>query len=108
MEVEIINVKFCWLVCGWIIFDFGVKFGGGCNEGVNFVVLEGILVKVVDDGMVIYFGNELKGYGNLVLLCYDEGWVFVYVYNSVLNVKCGDKICWGDMVVFVGVIGLVI
>lgn len=43
-------------------------------------------------GIVIYVGNELKGYGNLLLIKYVDGYVMVYVYNSCLFVCLGDKV----------------
>lgn len=106
-DTETTNAKFRWPVRGRIISDFGAKPGGGRNEGVNLAVPEGTPVKAADDGTVIYSGNELKGYGNLVLLRHDEGWVSAYAHNSVLNVKRGDKIRRGDTVALAGATGSV-
>lgn len=99
--------KFRWPVRGRIISDFGAKPGGGRNEGVNLAVPEGTPVKAASDGSVIYAGNELKGYGNLVLVRHDNGWVSAYAHNSVLNVKRGDKVRRGDAVALAGATGSV-
>ncbi|MEP3429361.1 MAG: peptidoglycan DD-metalloendopeptidase family protein [Roseibium sp.] len=99
--------KFRWPVRGRIISDFGAKPGGGRNEGVNLAVPEGTAVKAADGGTVIYSGNELKGYGNLVLVRHDEGWVSAYAHNSKLNVKRGDKVRRGDTVGLAGATGSV-
>lgn len=99
--------KFRWPVRGRIISDFGAKPGGGRNEGVNLAVPEGTPVKAAGDGTVIYAGNELKGYGNLVLVRHDEGWVSAYAHNSVLNVKRGDTVRRGDPVALAGATGSV-
>ena len=101
------SAKFRWPVRGRIISDFGAKPGGGRNEGVNLAVPEGTDVKAADDGTVIYSGNELKGYGNLVLVRHDEGWVSAYGHNSKLNVKRGDKVRRGDTVALAGATGSV-
>lgn len=101
------TAKFRWPVRGRIISDFGAKPGGGRNEGVNLAVPEGTPVKAAGDGTVIYSGNELKGYGNLVLVRHDEGYVSAYAHNSVLNVKRGDKVRRGDAVALAGATGSV-
>ena len=101
------NAKFRWPVRGRIISDFGAKPGGGKNEGVNLAVPEGTPVKAADDGTVIYSGNELKGYGNLVLVRHEEGWVSAYAHNSELQVKRGDTVRRGDVVGLAGATGSV-
>jgi len=99
--------KFRWPVRGRIISDFGAKPGGGKNEGVNLAVPEGTPVKAADAGTVIYSGNELKGYGNLILVRHSDGWVSAYAHNSELKVKRGDKIRRGDVVALAGATGSV-
>ncbi|MEM8703338.1 MAG: peptidoglycan DD-metalloendopeptidase family protein [Pseudomonadota bacterium] len=101
------DAKFRWPVRGRIISDFGTKPGGGKNEGVNLAVPEGTPVKAADDGTVIYSGNELKGYGNLVLVRHSEGWVSAYAHNSELKVKRGDTIRRGDVIGLAGATGSV-
>jgi murein DD-endopeptidase MepM/ murein hydrolase activator NlpD len=99
--------KFRWPVRGRIISDFGAKPGGGKNEGVNLAVPEGTPVHAADAGEVIYSGNELKGYGNLILVRHDEGWVTAYAHNSELKVKRGDTVRRGDVVALAGATGSV-
>ncbi len=106
-DVEVSSEKFRWPVRGRIISDFGTKPGGGKNEGVNLAVPEGTPVKAAGDGTVIYSGNELKGYGNLVLVRHSEGWVSAYAHNSELKVKRGDKIRRGDVIGLAGATGSV-
>ncbi|MEO9774967.1 peptidoglycan DD-metalloendopeptidase family protein [Roseibium sp.] len=99
--------KFRWPVRGRIISDFGAKPGGGRNEGVNLAVPEGTQVHAAGDGTVIYSGNELKGYGNLILVRHADGWVSAYAHNSELKVKRGDTIRRGDVVALAGATGSV-
>jgi len=106
-DVDTSSEIFRWPVRGRIISDFGAKPGGGKNEGVNLAVPEGTPVKSADDGTVIYSGNELKGYGNLILLRHKEGWVSAYAHNSELKVKRGDKVRRGDVVALAGATGSV-
>ncbi|MBD8894192.1 M23 family metallopeptidase [Roseibium litorale] len=99
--------NFRWPVRGKVISDFGAKPGGARNDGVNLSVPEGTPVKAADSGTVIYAGNELKGYGNLVLLRHEDGWVTAYAHNSELNVKRGDAVNRGDTIALAGATGSV-
>ncbi|MTH97257.1 peptidase M23 [Roseibium sp. RKSG952] len=99
--------RFRWPVRGRVISDFGSKPGGARNDGVNLAVPEGTPVKAADEGTVIYSGNELKGYGNLVLIRHDEGWVSAYAHNSELKVKRGDAVRRGDVIGLAGRTGSV-
>lgn len=101
------TAQFRWPVRGRIISDFGAKPGGGRNEGVNLAVPEGTAVHAADDGTVIYSGNELKGYGNLILVRHSDGWVSAYAHNSELKVKRGDAVRRGDVVALAGATGSV-
>jgi len=106
-EVVETNTQFRWPVRGRIISEFGSKPGGGRNEGINLAVPEGTPVRAAAPGTVIYSGNELKGYGNLVLLRHDDGWVSAYAHNSELKVKRGDTLRRGDVVGLAGATGSV-
>ncbi|MFD1694416.1 M23 family metallopeptidase [Roseibium aestuarii] len=98
---------FRWPVRGELLSDFGAKPGGSVNDGINVAVAEGTPVQAAGDGTVIYSGNELKGYGNLVLVRHEDGWVSAYAHNSKLNVKRGDKVRQGDVVGLAGATGSV-
>lgn len=106
-EDDVSTEKFRWPVRGRIISDFGAKPGGGRNEGVNLAVPEGTAVHAADAGTVIYSGNELKGYGNLILVRHSDGWVSAYAHNSELKVKRGDSVRRGDVVALAGATGSV-
>jgi len=61
-------------------------------------VPEGTPVKAAEDGVVAYAGNELKGYGNLVLIRHANGYVTAYAHASELLVKRGDAIKRGQVI----------
>ena len=46
---------------------------------------EGTPIKAAEDGVVAYAGNELKGYGNLVLIRHADGYVSAYANASELH-----------------------
>lgn len=96
---------FRWPVRGRIISGFGKKPNGERNDGINLAVPEGTPVKAAEDGTVIYSGNELKSYGNLVLIRHDNGWVSAYAHNSDLKVKRGDQVRRGEVVALSGMSG---
>ena len=59
---------------------------------------EGTPVKAAEDGTVAYSGNELKGYGNLVLIHHATGYVSAYAHASELLVKRGDTVKRGQII----------
>lgn len=89
-------------VRGRVIASFGPKPGGAHNDGVNFAVPEGTGVRAAEDGVVAYSGNELKGYGNLVLIKHADGYVTAYAHNSELDVKRGDTVRRGQIIAKAG------
>ena len=89
---------FRWPVQGRIISGFGKKPNGERNDGIDLVVPEGTSVKAAESGVVIYAGNELKSYGNLVLVRHENGWVSAYAHNKELLVKRGDAVERGQVI----------
>jgi murein DD-endopeptidase MepM/ murein hydrolase activator NlpD len=89
---------FRWPVRGKVITSYGAKTNGKANDGINLAVPEGTPVKAAEDGVVAYSGNELKGYGNLVLIRHGNGYVTAYAHASELLVKRGDTIKRGQII----------
>lgn len=89
---------FRWPVRGRVIAAYGAKTNGKQNDGINVAVPEGTPVKAAEDGVVAYAGNELKGYGNLVLVRHANGYVTAYAHASELEVKRGDTIKRGQVI----------
>lgn len=98
---------FRWPVKGRVISTFGEKPTGMRNEGINIAVPEGTSVRAAGSGIVAYAGNELKGYGNLVLIRHDGGWVTAYAHNKELFVSRGDSVERGDVIANAGQTGSV-
>ena len=99
--------SFRWPVHGRVISSFGSKTNGAQNDGINVAVPEGTPVKAADDGVVAYAGNELKGYGNLVLVRHSNGYVSAYANASELLVKRGDTVKRGQVIAHAGQTGSV-
>jgi murein DD-endopeptidase MepM/ murein hydrolase activator NlpD len=99
--------SFRWPVKGRVISGFGTKPDGGHNDGINISVPQGTAVKAAENGVVAYAGNELRGYGNLVLIRHANNWVSAYANNEELLVKRGDKVRRGEIIAKAGTTGSV-
>jgi murein DD-endopeptidase MepM/ murein hydrolase activator NlpD len=99
--------SFLWPVHGRLIAGYGPGDGGTHNDGVNIAAPAGTVVLAADAGTVAYAGNELRGYGNLVLIKHAGGWMTAYAHNSKLLVKRGDKVKRGQPIARVGKSGTV-
>jgi murein DD-endopeptidase MepM/ murein hydrolase activator NlpD len=93
---------FIWPVKGEVIAEFGTTGKGQHNDGINIAVPRGTPVLAADDGVVAYAGNELRGFGNLLLIKHADGWMSAYAHNEVLLVKRGDLVKRGQRIAKVG------
>ena len=89
------SADFRWPARGRVISGFG---GSGSNEGINIAVPDGTPVKAAEAGTVAYAGSEVKGYGNLVLIRHDNGYVSAYAHNGEIEVKRGQKVSRGQTI----------
>lgn len=98
---------FLWPVTGAVLSDFGAKGGGLHNDGINIGAPRGTPVRAADAGVVAYAGNELRGFGNLLLIKHADGWVTAYAHSERLLVKRGDTVRRGQSIAHVGATGSV-
>lgn len=96
------KTKFAWPVKGTVISHFGAIGKGRTNDGINIKGTKGATVVAADKGNVAYAGNELKGFGNLILIKHDDGWVTAYAHNDRLFVKKGQRVAKGEKISTVG------
>jgi murein DD-endopeptidase MepM/ murein hydrolase activator NlpD len=92
------GADFRWPVRGRVISGFGQKPNGTTNDGLNLSVPEGTAIKAAEGGVVAYAGNELKGFGNLVLIRHQGEWVTAYAHASEILVKRGDVVRRGQVI----------
>jgi murein DD-endopeptidase MepM/ murein hydrolase activator NlpD len=93
---------FIWPVEGKVVSRFGTAADGLRNDGINIAAPEGAPVKAAADGVVAYAGNELRGFGNMILIKHADNWVTAYAHNSGLLVKKGDQVKQGQVIARVG------
>jgi murein DD-endopeptidase MepM/ murein hydrolase activator NlpD len=94
-------------VHGRVIAGFGPKPSGQENHGINFAVPEGTPIRAAEEGVVVYANNELKSYGNLVLVRHANGFVTAYAHVSEILVKRDEPVRRGQVIAKSGQTGSV-
>jgi murein DD-endopeptidase MepM/ murein hydrolase activator NlpD len=89
---------FSWPVRGRIIARFGPIPGGEQSNGISVAVPEGTDIRAAEDGLVVYAGGEVKGYGNLVLVRHRDDFVTAYANASQILVGKGDVVRRGQVI----------
>lgn len=98
---------FSWPVQGKVIAKFGATADGLRNDGINIAAPAGAPVMAAGDGTVAYAGNQLRGFGNLILVRHANGLITAYAHNQSLLVEKGAKVKRGDVIARVGSTGSV-
>lgn len=98
---------FVWPVEGRVVSSYGAKTGGLYNDGLNIAAPRGAPVRAADNGVVAYAGEEIRGFGNLLLIKHDDGLITAYAHADALLVKRGDIVTRGQVVARVGQTGSV-
>ena len=98
---------FRWPLKGKILLRFGDRGKGLHNDGINIAAKRGAAVRAAENGVVAYAGNELRGFGNLILLKHSGGWTSAYAHNSRLLVRAGQRVRRGQVIARVGSTGSV-
>lgn len=97
--------QFLWPVNGKIIAGFGPREGGLHNDGINVSAPLGTPIRAAENGVVAYAGNELRGFGNMLLIRHADGWMSAYAHADALLVKRGDTVTRGQTIARVGQTG---
>lgn len=93
--------KFRWPLSGRVITDFAASRG----TGINIEAPEGSSVRAAEGGEIIYVGNAVEGYGNLILIKHANGYVSAYAHLKTMGVVKGDMVNRGDAIGTVGMTG---
>jgi lipoprotein NlpD len=92
---------FIWPVKGKVVSKFGAK-GGSANKGIEIACATGKPVVAAAPGKVIYSGNGIRGYGNLIIIEHADDFFTVYGYNKQNLVKTNDFVGQGDKIALSG------
>lgn len=98
---------FLWPLRGKLVSRFGTRTDGRHNDGINIKAKRGATVKAAENGVVAYAGNELRGFGNLLLIKHADGYMTAYAHNDTLLVGRGAKVKRGQPIARVGSTGSV-
>lgn len=98
--------NFLWPAKGKVVESFGTNADGTHNDGINISAPRGAPVRASDTGVVAYAGNELRGYGNLVLVKHAGGFMTAYAHNDSILVKRGETVKRGQEIAKVGSTGI--
>jgi murein DD-endopeptidase MepM/ murein hydrolase activator NlpD len=96
---------FLWPVRGKILTGFGEQGGGLHNDGINIAAPRGAPIYAAENGVVVYAGNELSGFGNLLILRHADGWMTAYGHIDAMRVHRGDTVRRGQIIATVGQTG---
>ncbi len=94
--------SFIWPTTGVITAHFNHDKGRLKNDGINIKAVKGTPVVAAESGTVAYAANELQGFGNLVIIKHEGGWMTTYGHNEKLLVKAGQRVAKGQQIASVG------
>jgi len=91
------GIRLSWPAKGKVTGEFNET-----NKGIDIAGKVGEPVLAASDGKVVYAGNSLRGYGNLVIVKHDNTYLTAYAHNSKLLVKEGDAVRKGQKIAEMG------
>jgi len=97
--------KFIWPVKGQVISPFGASGLGRRNDGVDIGAAEGSEVRAAAVGEIVYAGDQVPGFGNLVLIKHSGGWVSAYAHLGSVSVHMRESVYQGQQIGTVGETG---
>jgi murein DD-endopeptidase MepM/ murein hydrolase activator NlpD len=96
---------FAWPIRGDVISGFGGKGNGQRNDGLNIRAASGDAVRAAAAGDVVYAGDQVPGFGNLVLIKHPDGWVTAYGHLARVDVRMQQKVTQGQQIGQAGATG---
>jgi murein DD-endopeptidase MepM/ murein hydrolase activator NlpD len=99
------GAHFAWPLNGRILAGYGTAANGSHNDGISIAAPRGTPIAAIEAGTVAYAGNELRGYGNLILVKHADGWISAYGHCDELLAKKGDQVHRGTVIAKVGATG---
>jgi murein DD-endopeptidase MepM/ murein hydrolase activator NlpD len=97
--------RFVWPVQGDILLRFGPQGVGRRNDGLDIRAAQGAPVRAAAPGEVVYAGDQVPGFGNLVLIKHADGWVTAYAHLDQIDVQMKQQVTQGQAVGSVGTTG---
>jgi len=96
------NENFIWPVKGKILSKYGSNDPGFFNDGINIESVSGEDVKASSGGEIVYSGNEIPGYGNLILIKHSKNWITAYAHLKKIYKRKGTLVKKGESIGAIG------
>lgn len=96
-----------WPVRGKVLIPYGTTAKGMRNDGINIAAKAGTSIRAAESGVVAYAGNEIKGFGNMLLLKHQGGLITTYAHADEIKVQRGATVKRGQIIASVGQSGSV-
>ncbi len=100
-KARVVKGRFDWPVKGTVANRFGVE-GGTSQDGIDIVAKKGAPVKAADNGEVVHATNDMRVFGNIIILRHKGDFYTLYAHNDKNLVKIGDRVKKGDKIAMVG------
>lgn len=97
--------RFSWPIRGKVLSSYGPKKDGLHNDGINIAGRRGDPVKVAENGVVVYTGSQIQGFGNLILVRHADRYMSAYGHLDQISVSKGQTLTKGDVIGQVGSTG---
>lgn len=97
------SIKWQWPTQGRVISGFSSSEGG--NKGLDIAGTKGQAVKAAAAGRVVYAGNALQGYGNLIIIKHNDDFLSAYAHNDSIKVEEQDNVKAGETIATLGSTG---
>ncbi len=93
--------RFIWPVRGKVISGYGMR-GDTMHKGIDIKAKEGTPIRAVDHGEVVYADNNMRGYGNVIIIKHRDNIFTIYAHNRKNLVRKGDRVKRGQIIGLVG------
>ncbi|MFD0966089.1 murein hydrolase activator NlpD [Seminibacterium arietis] len=94
------NVAWYWPTNGSIVQGFSTSDGG--NKGIDIKGSRGQAVNAAASGRVVYAGNALRGYGNLIIIKHNDDFLSAYAHNESILVRDQQEVKAGQQIAKMG------
>ncbi len=100
--------RFLWPIRnGNVVASFGKRRSGVESNGIDISATQGSVIRAAENGVIAYAGNGLRGYGNLILIQHQDGWVTAYAHTQNMKVTKGQIVKRGETIAHLGATGAV-
>jgi len=89
---------YIWPIKGNVVSSYGSSTSKGANRGIDIYASAGLTVRAARGGVVCYAGEDVKGYGKIVIIDHGNDIYTLYAYNETLLVTKGNFIAQGDKI----------